>query len=64
MLGNSTVVCHREEINMSISGMDGMLVTLGYIVLLARVFFFTKEVWGFLCFFFFKVNLMLYHIVI
>lgn len=52
MLGNSTVVCHREEINMSISGMDGMLVTLGYIVLLARVFFFTKEVWGFLCFFF------------
>lgn len=52
MLGNSTVVCHREEINMSISGMDGMLVTLGYIVLLARVFFFfTKEVWGFLCFF-------------
>lgn len=40
MLGNSTVVCHREEINTSISGMDGMLVTLGYIVLLARVFFF------------------------
>lgn len=54
MQGNSTVVCHREEINMSISGMDGMLVTLGYIVLLARVFFFYQRSMGFSLFFFLK----------
>lgn len=64
MLGNSTVVCHREEINTSISGMDGMLVTLGYIVLLARVFFFFLPKKYDVFFFFFEVNLMLYHVVI
>lgn len=52
MLGNSTVVCHREEINTSISGMDGMLVTLGYIVLLARVFFFLPKKYDVFFFFF------------
>lgn len=50
MLEDSTVVCHGEEKNTSISGMDCMLVTVGCIVLLAQELF-TKDVWGFFCWF-------------